>query len=445
MQEETLLLTQDDRDRLKVLHEVRKGHITQRQAAGQLKLTDRWIRELVERIREKGDKAVMHGLRGARSKRKIAEKIEKQAMEIVGREYADFGPTLASEYLGRDHQITASRETVRQWMLRAGIWKRRKQRLEEVHVWRTRRSCFGELVQWDTSDHDWLEGRGERLYLIGMVDDATSRGEGRFAPGDSTAENMRLVWAWLKKHGRFVDGYTDRAGLFQTNRPNQRDEERDGKLAETQIGRALRELGIGWIAARSPQAKGRIERFFETAQDRLVKGMRKAKVRTLEGANAYLEQEYLPLWNERFTVKPASEVDAHRPLGKEHDLASILSYVEERMVGQDFTIRYGGKFYQVAREQIKARLKGQRVRVEERLDGSLVAQWSGRLLPITVCEGAARAVAAAPMARKAGVKKSGKGGNPRWMHGFDLNSGPSLEQVVAHAYGESEEESERAW
>jgi hypothetical protein len=445
MQEETLLLTQEDRDRLKVLHEVRKGHITQRQAAGQLKLTDRWIRELVERIGEKGDKAVIHGLRGVGSKRKIAEKIEKRAMEIVGREYADFGPTLASEYLERDHQITASRETVRQWMLRAGIWKRRKQRLEEVHVWRRRRSCFGDLVQWDTSDHDWLEGRGARLYLIGMVDDATSRGEGRFARGDTTAENMRLVWTWLKKHGRFVDGYTDRAGLFQTNRPNQRDEERDGKLAETQIGRALRELGIGWIAARSPQAKGRIERFFETAQDRLVKGMRKAKVRTLEGANAYLEQEYLPLWNERFTVKPASEVDAHRPLGKEHDLASILSYVEERVVGQDFTIRYGGKFYQVAREQIKAGLKGQRVRVEERLDGSLVAQWSGKLLRITVCEGAARAVAAAPVARKDGIKKSGKSGNPRWMHGFDLNSGPSLEQVVAHAYGESEEESERAW
>src|SRR5712692_3097716 len=444
MEEETLLLTQRDRDRLKVLHEVRKGHITQRQAAGQLKLTDRWVRELVERMGDKGDKAVIHGLRGAASNRKIAEKIEKRAMEIVGREYADFGPTLAREYLARDHKIEVSRETTRQWMLRAGIWKRRKQRIEEVHMWRARRSCFGELVQWDTSDHDWLEGRGARIYLIGMVDDATSRGLGRFAPGDSTAENMRLVWGWLEKYGRFVDGYTDRAGLFQTNRPNQRDEERDGPLPETQIGRALRELGIGWIAARSPQAKGRIERFFETAQDRLVKGMRKAKVCTLEGANGYLEQEYLPLWNERFTVRPAREVDAHRPLGKEHDLGSILSYVEERVVGQDFTIRYGGRLYQLRREQIGLGLKGQRVRVEERLDGSLVAQWSGKLLRITVCK-AARATAAAPVARKAGVKKSGKSGNPRWMHGFDLNSGPSLEQVVAHAYGESEEESERAW
>src|SRR5260370_36451009 len=148
MQEETLLLTQDDRDRLKVLHEVRKGHITQRQAAGQLKLTDRWIRELVERIREKGDKAVMHGLRGARSKRKIAEKIEKQAMEIVGREYADFGPTLASEYLVRDHQITAIRATVRQRMLRSGIWTNRHQNLDVVHEIRTRWHICGDSWVW---------------------------------------------------------------------------------------------------------------------------------------------------------------------------------------------------------------------------------------------------------------------------------------------------------
>src|SRR6266849_1969205 len=181
MQEETLLLTQNDRDRLKVLHEVRKGHITQRQAAEQLKLTDRWIRELVERIAEKG---------------------EKQAMEIVGREYADFGPTLASEYLERDHQITASRETVRHWMLRAGIWKKRKQRLEEVHVWRTRRSCFGELVQWDTSDHDWLEGRGARLYLIGMVDDAwmaIPTGQAYFKRIGRTSAMKSGTASWLRR------------------------------------------------------------------------------------------------------------------------------------------------------------------------------------------------------------------------------------------------------
>src|SRR5213593_1135802 len=133
MEEETLLLTQRDRDRLKVLHEVRKRHITQRQAGWAAQASGSLVRELVERIGGKGDKAVIHGLRGAASNRKIGGKIDKRAMEIVRREYADFGPTLASEYLEGDHQITASKETVRQWMLRAGIWKRRKQRIEEVH------------------------------------------------------------------------------------------------------------------------------------------------------------------------------------------------------------------------------------------------------------------------------------------------------------------------
>jgi len=443
MEEENLLLTRRDRDVLKVLHEVQRGHITQRQGAEQLKRTARWIRELVGRIEAKGDGAIIHGLRGQPSTHKIEEKIEKRAITIIGREYADFGPTLASEYLAREHRITASRETVRQWMLRAGLWKRRKQRIEEVHVWRRRRSCFGELVQWDTSDHDWLEGRGERIDLIGMIDDASSRAMARFARQDSTAENMRLVWAWLEKHGRFVDGYTDRAGLFKTSRPNQRDEERDGKLAETQIGRALRELGIGWIAARSPQAKGRIERFFETAQDRLVKGMRKQKVCTLEAANAYLEKEYLQLWNERFTVRPASEVDAHRPLGKEHDLASILSHVEQRVMGEDYTIRYAGRLYQLSREQVRPGLKKQTVRVEQRLDGRVVVQWHGQPLEVRECEGARRPAGAAAAKRKRAVANPcHKGGNRGWMKGFHLHSGPSLEEVVAQAYGEPWEESE---
>jgi len=448
MHEESLLLTQRDRDRLKVLHELRKEHITQRQAAEQLKLSDRWIRELVERVEEKGDQGVIHNSRGRPSPHKIAAKEEQRAMAIVAREYADFGPTLASEYLGRDHQIRASRETVRQWMIRAGVWKRRRQRIEDVHVWRPRRSCFGELVQWDTSEHDWLEGRGgERVYLIGMLDDATSRGLARFARHDSTAENMRLLWAWVEKHGRFVDGYTDRAGLFQTNRPRQRDEERDGKLAETQIGRALRELGIGWVGALSPQAKGRIERFFETAQDRLVKGMRKAKVCTLERANQYLEEEYLPLWRERFTVRPASEVDAHRPLGKQYDLASILSHVEQRVIGQDYTIRYASRIYPVERKQIRPGLKGQSVRVEARLDGSIVVQGRDGRLAVQVCDGAERSrQEPRPAAARRPVrdKKSGKDGQRRWMHGFDLHGGPSLEELIQQAYGAAGEESERS-
>jgi len=150
----------------------------------------------------------------------------------------------------------------------------------------------------------------------------------------------------------------------------------------TQIGRALRELGIGWIAAHSPQAKGRVERFFGTAQDRLVKGMRQAGVYSLEQANAYLEGSYVPLWNRRFTVVPANATDAHRRLGAEHDLAAILSQVEERVVTNDYTIRYQGKIYQIGREQIRAGMRGGRVRVERRLDGSLAVRFGDHYLGV---------------------------------------------------------------
>jgi len=429
MEEEKLLLTQRDRDRLKVLHQVRKGQLTQRQAGEQLKLTDRWIRKLLLRMKEQGDRAVVHGLRGRPSTRRIEEKLEKRAMELVRREYADFGPTLASEYLERDQGIAVCRETLRKWMIRAGLWKRRKQRLQEIHIWRKRRSCFGELVQWDTSEHNWLEGRGPKIYLIAMIDDATSRALARFASHDSTAENMRLLWAWLERHGRMVEAYTDRAGLFETNRPNQRDEERQGKLAETQIGRALRELGIGWIAARSPQAKGRIERFFETAQDRLVKGLRKAGVRSLEVANQYLEQQYLPLWNERFTVKSSGEVDAHRPLGKDHRLASSLSHVETRVIGHDYTLRYGGQLYQVERECIQPRLRGQAVRVERHLDGRLLVSAAEGELTVHRCEKAER-VAAPPIVRARPAPAPPTGGRRRWMFGFRLDQ-PATPEIPA--------------
>lgn len=437
MQEEKLVLKQRERDFLKVLHEVRKGHITQRQAAEQVGVTDRWIRTLLKRVGKQGDRAIVHGLRGRPSRRRIGRKVQQKAVEIVKREYADFGPTLASEYLARDHGIAVSRETLRRWMIEAGLWKKRKQRLLEIHVWRRRRSCFGELVQWDTSDHDWLEGRGERMYLIAMIDDATSRVMARFAAQDSTAENMRLLWAWVERHGRFVEAYTDRAGLFETNRPNQRDEELQGKLAETQIGRALRELGIGWIAARSPQAKGRIERFFKTAQDRLVKGMRKAQVRTLAQANAYLESNYLRLWNERFTIRPAAEMDAHRPLGKGHLLSSILSQVDQRVIGPDYTLRYGRQLYQVEREQIKARLRGQTVRLEQHLDGRLVVRSSDGELRVQRCEPGETLFPPQPKVAQVRPPAPPTGGRHRWMFGFRLDE-PATAQTLANAEAEDE-------
>ncbi len=197
---------------------------------------------------------------------------------------------------------------------------RKKEKVSQVHLWRPRHSRFGELVQWDTSEHDWLEKRGEKLYLIAMIDDATSRLWARFARHDSTEENMNLLWSYLEKFGRPAAFYTDKASLFRTAQKQRRDEpgvEKDAvEMPPTQIGRALRELGITWIAAHSPQAKGRVERNFGTAQDRLVKGMRVAGVKTIEQANRYLHKDYLVWWERELTVEPAHADDAHRRLDK---------------------------------------------------------------------------------------------------------------------------------
>src|ERR1019366_4154231 len=177
-------------------------------------------------------------------------------------------------------------------------WRAGHRRVVEVHQWRPRRSRCGELVQWDTSTHDWLEGRGERVYLISMIDDATSLLFARFVRHDSSAENRGLLGRYLERFGRPLAFYTDKAGMFQVAVKTKQKEQRHGRdrpqMPPTQIARAWGDLNAFWIPARWPQAKGRVERQFLTAQDRLVKGLRVAGVRTLEEANAYLEKEYMP-------------------------------------------------------------------------------------------------------------------------------------------------------
>src|SRR3954452_9933380 len=373
MQEGHLLMTQADRDRLVTLKKAKKKLITQREAAEELGLSVRHVKRLIQALKKQGDKAVVHGLRGKPSNRKIEEKIEQEAVKILSMPvYKGFGPTLASEYLSQEHGIDASKETVRQWMKRAKLWRSNKAKVKEVHMWRPRRSRFGELVQWDTSDHNWLEGRGEKLYLIAMIDDATSRLFARFVRHDSTEENMKLLWSYVEKFGRPLTFYTDKASLFQTAEKRKRDEpgvEKDPvELPPTQIGPALRELGITWIPAHSPQAKGRVERNFLTAQDRLVKGMRVAGVTTLEQANAYLTNDYLVWWERELTVEAANPDDAHRRVRKSHNLPAALSYVETRQVRPDYTVRWDGKLYQIERGAITTGLRGANVRVEQRLD-----------------------------------------------------------------------------
>jgi len=427
-------MTQAERDRLVALKKAKKKLITQKQAAEEIGVTERQVRRLLRKLRDKGDRAVIHQLRGRPSNRKLPADVEQRAKVILSDPlYRGFGPTLAAEYMAKNHDIEVSKETLRRWMAEAGLWEGSQRRVVEVHQWRERRSRCGELVQWDTSDHDWLEGRGERIYLISMIDDATSRLLARFVRHDTSEENRLLLWSYLERYGRPLAFYTDKAGMFQVAVKSKRQEQREGldrqQMPPTQIARALGELGIVWIPAHSPQAKGRVERQFQTAQDRLVKGMRVAGVRTLEEANAYLENEYLPWWNRTLAVRPASAEDAHRPLGKEHDLAAILSHVEQRQVTNDYTIRWDGKFYQVDRRDVRAGMRKARVRVEHRLDGSLAVRFQDHYLRVHRCAQPMRELQPAQAVAGKPPKPAAKPKSD-WMNNFSLRSGLSLRQAA---------------
>ncbi len=226
--------------------------------------------------------------------------------------------------------------------MEAGLWERRRKRAKHRSR-RHRRLALGELAQWDSSVHRWLEDRypGE-LVLISIHDDATNRlMAARFVRKDDGAENRRAIIDYLRAHGRPLAVYTDRAGHFGQKRSK-------GKpRTESIISRALAELGVEMILAGSPQAKGRVERSFGTAQDRLVKEMRVAGISTIEEANRYLERTWMPLWNERFAKEPGEPVDAHRPLPEEADLDALFAEKAERVVARDFTVRYKNRHWQI--------------------------------------------------------------------------------------------------
>src|SRR5277367_1006479 len=427
-------MNQEERDWLEWLKRAQGGLVTQRQAAEKMGVSDRWVRKLLGRMKTDGDGVVVHGLRGRVSNRQIDEKTQTRAVKLLRQpEWHDFGPTFASEQLAKRHSIQVSKETVRTWMVAAGVWKAQRRTLSEVHQWRARRSAYGELVQWDTSNHDWLEGRGEPVrYLVRMIDDATSRSEGRFVQHDGTRENMGVLWQYLERQGRMVDVYTDRAAMFMVApRAGESLQRRESADRLTQIGRGLRELGIGWIPAYSPQAKGRGERSFGTDQDRLVKQLRLAKVTTMRDANKFLEAEYWPEWNERFARPLKGVVDLHRALTPQIDLASALSHVEQRVVSNDYTFSFAGRRYQITRATVQAGMRGKSLRIELHLNGALRARFEGQYVEVSEC--GAKPPQAAKPAGKPVRKDHNRAGKSAWMDGFFERPGPELWQAVRTA------------
>lgn len=346
--------------RLKAVQSAMEGQVTQKAAATMLGLSERQVRRLVRDVRKRGERGVIHALRGRPSNRRIPEGTRKQALSLYQSHYPDFGPTLATEKLSERDGITISDETLRKWLIEEGLWKKRRKR--SVHrEWRPRKECFGQMIQIDGSHHAWLEGRGPDLALMGYIDDATSTVSGRFYDYEGTLPAMDSFQRYVKKYGLPMSVYVDKHTTYKSTK---KERKWDDVESLSQFERALEELGVEVIHALSPQAKGRIERLFGVLQDRLVKEMRLKSIKTKEEANAFL-QEYLPRYNKRFKVCPAHEADVHVKLPRSIDLNKYLCIKKERTIRNDNTIALNGRLYQLEKGG------GKKVMVEERLDGSL--------------------------------------------------------------------------
>jgi len=371
--EDMIMVGQGELKRLHVIRKVLERVIRQVEAAEILSLSSRQIRRIIKRIRIEGDKGIIHKSRGRSSNRRIAGKIRDKVIQLYRKQYKDFGPTLASEKLLERDGIRVNDETLRMWLIEAGEWKKTRRR-KKHRQWRERKHHYGEMVQMDGSHHDWFEGRGPGCVLMGYIDDATGAVFGRFYGYEGTLPAMDSFKRYIKRHGLPLSVYLDKYKTYKSTAKPTIEDELNDREPLSNFERALRELGVEVKHANSPQAKGRIERLFRTLQDRLVKEMRLRGIRTLEEANAFLE-EYLPIYNRRFSVSPKERDNLHRPLVRGLDLDTILCKKTERTLRNDFTVAHNSKLYQV-----EEAIQESKVLVQDRIDGSLRIYYKDRAL-----------------------------------------------------------------
>ena len=370
-----------ERRRLEVFSQVKAQGLPLTVAARQLGLSYRQTKRLGRRYREQGDAGLVHGLRGKPSNNQRWRADQRgQVLARCRQSYPGFGPTLASEYLARRDGLAVDHETLRRWLLDAGLWTGRTDRSRQHRRWRERRAHAGELVQMDGSDHDWFEGRAERCVLMVLVDDATGWTWGRFVAAETTEAAMRALRDYIRQRGLPQNLYVDRDSIYRVNRAATAQENLEHTGPLTQMARALRELEVGLICAHSPQAKGRVERMNGTLQDRLVKALRLEGIADVATANRFLEEGFWPEHNRRFAGVARAELDLHRPAPGEPELDRILCVQEVRTVGRDYCVRYQNRFWQLTGTDANRGLAGGRVTVCQHLDGRITLRWRGREL-----------------------------------------------------------------
>jgi molybdenum-dependent DNA-binding transcriptional regulator ModE len=372
-------MSREERKRLEVFSRVKRCELTLAKAAELVGLSYRQAKRVYARYRDEGDGGLVHRLRGRASNRGGDPVLRERVLALYRARYADFGPTLAVEYLAAEQRIVLGVETLREWLIAAGLWQVKRKRGKHRR-WRPRKEQAGELIQMDGSEHDWFEARRPKASLMVMIDDATNWTYARFFESETTVAAMTTFWEYVKLRGLPQALYVDHDSIYETTRDATTDEELRETGALTQFGRAMQELGVKLSLAHSPQAKGRVERRHAVFQDRLIKALRLRGINDLAGANRFLEQHFLPDLQRRFVVAAQSKADLHRRVPRGVRLERVLAYHETRVVQNDWTVQWRGRWLQIGERERSAGLARRRVLVVEQLDGRIELVHGGRSL-----------------------------------------------------------------
>ena len=375
-----LNLTMQEAERYKVISEVEGGYLKVGEAAEILGLSERQVYRIKARVEREGAGGVIHRSKGKSTPLWLTDKIRDKINHLYKTKYIGFNLTHMTEFLNMEERIRVSRESVRQILLEKGSYTKQR-RYPKHRQWREPCSREGQMVQFDTSDHDWLEGRGPKLYLIGGVDDATSKvAWAKFVLTDGVKENMEVFKSMVRRRGIPLSVYVDCGSNFKTTRHQSMEYQLKGEYPSTQFTRALEELGVRMIYAYSPQAKGRVERKFGVFQDRLCSELRLYNISTLEEANRYLWEKFTPKHNRMFSRTAKEPGSAYRPLPKGFSLKDVFCLKEERTVAGDNTISYKGKTFQLLPNEYRLSFFKAKVEVHKYLDGSINIFYQGKKL-----------------------------------------------------------------
>lgn len=361
-------MTTKEVHRFSIIQKLIDKEINATHAAKLLRLSIRQTKRLKGKVRRFGVKALIHASRGKPGNRRMPQEERNQIVAILKEKYPDFKPTFASEKLQENHHIKRDPKTIRRLMIEEDLWKPRRKKQLEYHAWRQRKACFGEMLQFDGSYHRWIEDRGPEWCLLAAIDDATGiPAKAKFDFNEGVFPVFNFWKEYVEKHGKPHSIYLDK---FSTYKMNQRTAVANPDTL-TQFQRAMHQLGVEPITAHSPQAKGRIERLFNTFQDRLVKELRLREISTITQANTFLEEEFLPIYAKKYSVEPASNTNLHQPLTQKekNNLNSIFSKQTVRNVKNDFTVVLNNQWHQLLENQPTTIRKGASVTIEEWIDG----------------------------------------------------------------------------